>query len=216
MKTGGVIRLALVSEVQLHREGLAAILDGRGGIRVVGTARAAAEAIAMVAGTRPDVLLLDLAPFEGLSPLRSIAASAPGLGIVVAGVPDRPGDIIACIESGAMGYLTREASLEDVVLAVGRVADGEAACSPQVSAVLIGRLRALAGGRGTAEPAAPARLTARETEIATLIDRGLSNREIAVRLCIETATVKNHVHSLLKKLHARSRGEAAARLRTQH
>jgi DNA-binding NarL/FixJ family response regulator len=106
--------------------------------------------------------------------------------------------------------VAREGSVHDLVDAVERAARGELQCSPQVAGTLIRRLawRAAAGATLIPSP-----LTARESEIVRLIDEGLSNKEIAVRLGIEVATVKNHVHNLLEKLRVRRRSEAAARLR---
>jgi two-component system, NarL family, nitrate/nitrite response regulator NarL len=107
--------------------------------------------------------------------------------------------------------VTREASAEHVAEAVWRAANDELACSPRVAASLLRHVRELAALRPP-DAAGPG-LTPREREIVGLIDEGLSNKQIASRLCIELPTVKNHVHNILEKLHVSRRGEAVARLR---
>src|SRR2546421_13075479 len=121
------------------------------------------------------------------------------------------GDVLASAEAGAIAYVPREASLEDLVAVIECAVRGEAVCSPRVAGALLRRIAVLAtDGRSDR---VPARLTKREREIMGLIDEGLSNKEIAKRLRIEVATVKNHVHNILEKLQVHRRGEAAARVR---
>jgi DNA-binding NarL/FixJ family response regulator len=132
----------------------------------------------------------------------------PGVPIVALGVPDVEGDVLACAEAGIAGYVTREASLEELVAVVRSAVQGELRCSPRIAAGLLRRLSALSEHG----PSAPrVRLTARQREIVRLIGQDLSNKEIAHRLGIEVATVKNHVHNLLEKLNVHRR-TAAVRL----
>jgi len=121
--------------------------------------------------------------------------------------------VIACAEAGVSGYVTREASLDELTGVVESVARGESPCSPRISALLLRRVAETAGRR--TETDAARRLTRREAEIVGLIDEGLSNKQIAGRLSIELATVKNHVHSILEKLQVERRAEAAARVRSR-
>lgn len=127
------------------------------------------------------------------------------------GIPDADEHLIAFAEAGVLGFLEGEATVDELVASVECVARGEASCPPRVAATLLRRITFL-----TAAPARAAdstALTARERQIVQLIAEGLSNKEIAQRLYIEVATVKNHVHNILEKLQVSSRGEAAARLR---
>jgi DNA-binding NarL/FixJ family response regulator len=119
--------------------------------------------------------------------------------------------IVACAEAGIAGYHLRSESLTDLIALICKIADGEAVCPPRVSAILLRRLSALAAERSPAGEELV--LTEREIQILSLLELGLSNREIAARLCIAVHTVKNHVHSVLTKLGVSNRAEAASRFR---
>jgi DNA-binding NarL/FixJ family response regulator len=120
--------------------------------------------------------------------------------------------VLACAQAGIAGYVPREGTLDDLIAALHGAARGEAFCSPRIVAVLLRRIADLSIEW---QPlAAAGRLTARELEIVDLIDRGLTNREIAEGLSIEVATVKNHVHNILEKLQIHRRHDAAARIRS--
>jgi DNA-binding NarL/FixJ family response regulator len=148
---------------------------------------------------------------DGLAAIRSITTALPEAKVVSLGVAEDDGAVLACAEAGAVGYVPREGSLNDLLAVIESVARGEAVCSPRIAAALLRRVASLAAHRSANQ--IPANLTSREREIVRLIDAGLSNKDIARRLCIEVATVKNHVHNVLEKLHLHRRGEAAAHLR---
>jgi two-component system nitrate/nitrite response regulator NarL len=119
--------------------------------------------------------------------------------------------VIAWAEAGVSGLLARDVDVDEVAQAVETTARGGTVCSPPLAALLLKRMARSAEERPVTSP-----LTSREREIAKLLEQGLSNKEIAARLEIELATVKNHVHSILTKLNARRRGQAAAMLRDVH
>jgi two-component system, NarL family, nitrate/nitrite response regulator NarL len=205
------LRVVVVAEVRLYREGLRDGLSSRDGLAVVGTAGSLEEVRRVVAVTRPDVVVLDMATRDSLRIVTALREEEPAPKIVAFALDDTDRDIFACAEAGVAGYVPCEGSTDDLVATIVSCARGELICSPRIAALLFGRLRSLAaGGRG---PAATFKLTGRELQIARLIDAGLSNKEIAQDLGIEVATVKNHVHNLLEKLRVTSRAEAAARLR---
>jgi DNA-binding NarL/FixJ family response regulator len=206
-----MIRVAIVADTRLYRDGLAQVLGRDSRIAVVATAARREEALASLPDLHADVILVDMAMPESLGALRVIVELVPGRRVVAIGVVEDEDDVLSCAEVGAAGYVPREASLEDLVTVIESVARGEAICSPRVAASLLRRVAALAGGRGGELHQAP--LTSREREVLRLIDQGLSNKEIARNLGIEVATVKNHVHNLLEKLQVHRRGEAAARVR---
>ncbi len=206
-----MIRLLIVGDVRLYREGLAQVLQGDGRTAVVGTAARVDELLENGRDLDPQVVLLDMTSSGSLNAVRAITAAMPEVKVVALGVPEVEGDIIAYAEAGVAGYVPREASVDELVSTVTGVARGELPCSPRIAGALLRRVAALAAANGT-EPQLR-HLTTRELEIAQLIEAGLSNKEIAGRLCIEVATVKNHVHSILKKLQVRRRGEAAALVR---
>jgi two-component system nitrate/nitrite response regulator NarL len=206
-----MLSVLIVSEVRLYREGLAELLGRGGALRVIGTSLHTADALIQACELDPAVVLLDYAAADSLAFSRTLSQVRPQIRVVALGLPNSDDAVLAFAEAGIAGYVAREGSVEDVVAAIESAARGELRCSPQLAGTILRRLawRAAVGG----DPAPRSALTCRETEIVRLIDQGLSNKEIAVRLGIEVATVKNHVHNLLDKLRVRRRSEAAARLR---
>ena len=161
---------------------------------------------------RPDVILLNLASFDNHALLQLARSRAPQSPLIVVGVSEEDeGEIVACAEAGVSGYHLRTGSLTELVHLIASVIAGESVCSPRVTALLLRRLASLAAdGRSDSKALA---LTQRENQVVRLLELGLSNREIAAQLCIEVATVKNHVHSLLAKLGVRRRTHVVAVMR---
>lgn len=199
--------VGIVGEVRLYRDGLADVLDRRDGLRVVGTASTLEEAMRLVDERTPDVVLVDLAIADGIRAVRALTARTC---VVVLAVPDLDSEILACAEAGIAGLVTRDASIAELVESIVSAAQGELACTPHVAGVLLRRVAAV--GRPPTEPTHRP-LTPRERQIVALIEEGLSNKEIARRLYIEVATVKNHVHNILEKLQVSRRHAAAELLR---
>lgn len=206
-----MIRVAIVADIRLYREGLAEFLRRHPAIAVVATVADWSQSLVAVHDLEPDVVLLDMAMPDGILAVRSIAAAVPAAKVVAVAVPDSERDVIACVEAGVAGYITREASVEELVQATIDAARGELHLPPRMAARLFRHVAEMA----TERPGPEARLTTRELEIVDLIDDGLSNKQIAQRLCIEVPTVKNHVHNILEKLHVDRRSEAAARIRAR-
>jgi two-component system, NarL family, nitrate/nitrite response regulator NarL len=205
-------RVFIISEVRLYRDGLARMLRRDQRLDVVGTAGAVDDALEALAGDPPAAVLLDLPAPAGLEGLRRLEAAVPTARIIVLNVPDADEQaVIAWAEAGVGGLLSRDVGLDDVAQAVETTAGGGTVCSPRLAALLLRRLARSAEQRPVSSP-----LTAREREIAALLEQGMSNKEIAARLQIELPTVKNHVHSILTKLKASRRGQAAAMLRDEH
>jgi two-component system, NarL family, nitrate/nitrite response regulator NarL len=207
-----MIRLLVVDEIRVYREGIAELLQDEPGIEVVATAAGADEAVRALREKQPDIVLLDVAIPENAWLVRGLIAAVPGTRVVALAVPDAQQDVVALAEAGVAGYVTRAASIADVVAVVEAVARGETLCSPRMVASLFQHIATLALERS---PVSESRLTQRELEILDLIDEGLSNKEIARRLTIEVSTVKNHVHNILEKLNVSRRAEAAARARAE-
>jgi two-component system, NarL family, nitrate/nitrite response regulator NarL len=208
------LRVLVAGEIRLFREGLTLYLSGQPGLAVVAGAGSRRELIEQVAETHPDVLLLDMAMPESLQALREIAERVGGPRVVALAVPENEPAVLACAEAGITGYVTRDGSLDDLVMAVTRAARGETVLPPRFAGTLLRRFSALAAH--VPEPAASAELTVRELEIARCVDEGMSNKMIAARLCIEVCTVKNHMHRILVKLNAQHRAEIPRRLRGAH
>lgn len=202
-------RLFVVSDVRLYRDGITAIFAQTDKVDVVGCG-AMGDACVRAVELRPDVLLLDATLIEDSSTVQAFAAILPALRIVAFAVSETDHELIACAEAGVSAYVARDGSAEDLVAAVQAALRGELVCPPRVTALLFGHIAALSAGR--APQAIASALTPRECEILPLIEQGLSNKEIAKRLQVETTTVKNHIHNMLEKLHVRRRGEIAALL----
>jgi DNA-binding NarL/FixJ family response regulator len=205
------IRILVVGDVRIYRDGVVTHLRRNPRFLVVGTASDRARTCQLVLDERPDIVLIDIAMAESLEAVRGVLRAADAPRVVALTVPDVEKAVIACAEAGIAGYVHREGSLEDLVETVESVARGECIVSPRMAASLLRRVTALAADR--ASESLPTELTPREGEIVTLLDQGLSNKQIAARLQIEFATVKNHVHNILEKLHLHRRSEVAARLR---
>jgi DNA-binding NarL/FixJ family response regulator len=202
-------RVIIVSDVRLFREGLAHSLMRERAIEVAGVYGSADEAISALHETTPDVVLCDISQAHGLTAVRRLVAAQPPARIVAFAVAPDESDVVACAEAGIAGYVPRDGTVDDLVRAVEHATRGEALCSPRVAGNAFRRLARLSK---TAGPPATG-LSPRELEIVGLIDEGLSNKQIARRLVITVATVKNHVHNILEKLNVRRRTEAAEVLR---
>jgi two-component system nitrate/nitrite response regulator NarL len=206
-----VVRVVVVAGVRIHREALVRLLNGKGELEVTGGAPNAQTALAGLGSVEPDLFLLDTATVDCPTAVRVLRTMLPETKIVALGVPDSVDDLLAFAEAGVSSYVTSEQSLDDLVGAIERAARGEVLASPRVTAALLERVGSLAAERVPMPDGV--RLTARESEIVELVARGLSNKQIGQELCIELATVKNHVHHILAKLKVKRRAEAAARWR---
>ena len=205
------IRVMVVGDVRLYREGIAASLEHRADLEIICTARST-DAPRRADECDPDIVVLDMATAGSLDLVRRLTGAMTHVRVVAFAVEETEHDVLLCAEAGAAGYVAPDGTLEDLVNTIRSVARGELLCSPRIAATLFRALRVQTPDAGVDRLALT--LTAREREIAPLLERGLSNKEIASQLNIEVATVKNHVHNLLEKLQVGSRGEAAARLRS--
>ena len=205
------VTVVIASAVRLYSEGLRQCLSAERSALVLGIAQTPEDLWCLLPRLRPDVLLLDQAMPGSLMLARELRLAPARPQVVALGMPDQEDTLLEWAEAGVAGLVPREASLEDLLCTLGHAVRGEFRCSPRFAGRMLQRLtqpRSVAPS-----PERPSPLTARETEIIRLIDRGLSNKAIAVELGIELATVKNHVHNLLEKLRVHRRGEAAARIR---
>lgn len=200
------LRVLIVIDVRLFRDGLTLILDAHD-IEVVACVDDWRVALPLVARHRPDVVLVDRRAAANRAVIRQLAgADQPPARVVVLSIDACEDDLLYWAEAGVAGYLTREDSLEDLIEVIKSVAQDEMPCSPRAAATLLRRVGTLAADRQVT----PARLTTREREIVSLMERGLSNKEIGRSLAIQVATVKNHVHNILEKLQVASRFDAVA------
>ncbi|QXC62794.1 response regulator transcription factor [Aquihabitans sp. G128] len=206
------VRVLVCDDHVVFRRGLALVLEPEGDLEVVGEAADTAAAVAAVAELAPHVVLMDLRMpgGGGLEATRAIRAAHPEVKVVVLTVSDDDDDLFEAVKAGAVGYLLKEVSIEEVGDAVRTVAAGHSLLSPAMTAKLLGSYADLANQASGLPHAGPiGDLTDRELEALRGIARGLSNRAIAAELGIAENTVKNHVRGVLEKLHVSSRTEAA-------
>jgi DNA-binding NarL/FixJ family response regulator len=205
------VRVVVADDHPLLREGVARSLEESGQFTVVGQGGSADEAVRLVGELAPDLVLLDLSmPGGGLEAARRIGETAPDVRIVVLTVSEADDDIMAALRAGAKGYVLKgvgSAALADILQGV---ANGESYVSPSLAARLLTEMRT-PGGAAPDDPLS--RLTPREEEILRLVARGMSNKEVGLKLDLQEKTVKHHMTRILNKLHVRNRTEAALLLR---
>jgi DNA-binding NarL/FixJ family response regulator len=205
------ITVIIADDQRVVREGLVTILGGLDGVRVAGAASDGAEAVALAAEHDADVVLMDLRMpgVDGVEATRRLRASRPSTAVVVLTTYTDDDSILAALEAGASGYLTKNASATDIHRALQAAVAGHALLDSQAVARLV-----LAASRDTESPAsaAPGRLpdglTEREGEVLALIAQGLSNAEIASRLYVSRSTVKTHINQIFAKTGSRDRPQA--------
>jgi two-component system nitrate/nitrite response regulator NarL len=199
-------RVLIVASIRLYREGLAQLLSANGEFAVVGTESTGRDAMERVDETAPDVTLVDMEIPDLGDISTAFATRLPRIPLVAVGVTESDSEVLACAEMGIAGYVTRESSLAELAAALHGAAGGELFCSPRTAGILMRRVAELSADRH--RNGSVALLTQREREVAMLMCEDLSNKEIASRLCIEVATVKNHVHNVLDKLNVHRRSDA--------
>jgi two-component system, NarL family, nitrate/nitrite response regulator NarL len=205
-------QVLIVDDTRLYLHGLADALGLQPEISQVATAPDLESALRHIAASSQDVILVSTAMTDGGAVVRAICKAAGQVPVIALAVRETEEQVIAWAEAGVVGYLFRGESLEGLLAVIQSAVLGETLCPPRMTATLLRRVTRLASWRQPDPDIS--RLTAREQEIIRLIDKGLSNKEIARHLSIEVRTVKNHVHNVLEKLQVHRRGEAAARMRT--
>jgi DNA-binding NarL/FixJ family response regulator len=206
----GPVRVMVVDDQAVVREGLMTLLEAAPDIKPVASAGDGEEAVALCARHRPDVVLMDLRmpKLDGVEATRRIRAAHPDTEIVVLTTLADEASILDALQAGARGYLTKDAGIAEIARAVHAAADHQALLDPVVQSRLIAA--ASAGARPAPPPAQslPDGLTPREAEVLSLIARGLSNGEIAATLVVSEATVKTHINHVFAKIGARDRAQA--------
>jgi two-component system, NarL family, nitrate/nitrite response regulator NarL len=198
----------VIGHVRLVREGLSSQLERDGRPDLLGAGRPDATTLARLVAAPPAALVLDLGVPGGVRFAEQLRAALPTTRLIGFAVGDGDGELLSWARTGVCGYIEPEGSAEDIVATVLHALKGELYCSPRFAARLLTQLAARRPEAASA--AATAALTPREREILNLIVRGASNKDIARRLGISVATVKNHVHHLLDKLAVRRRSQVSA------
>jgi two-component system, NarL family, response regulator LiaR len=206
-KTSEKTTVLIVDDHALVRRGINSFLGTQPDIEIVGEAKSGEEAVNLCEEFAPDVVLLDLIMpgIGGIEAARRIKQTSPRTHIVVLTSFHEDEHIIHAIRAGAQSYLLKDISPDELARAIRRAARGEAYLHPRVAAKV---LKVINGSSDMQDPLAA--LTTREMEVLKLIADGLSNSEIANKLCISEKTVKAHVSNILGKLHLEDRTKAAA------
>jgi len=203
------VRVLVVDDQQLIRDGIASMLDVQDGIAVVGTAKNGQDAIDQAASLKPDIILMDIHMpiMDGMAATEKLRRQLPDSQVVMLTTFDDESYIIRSLQAGACGYLLKDIPVDDLAQAVKLAHAGVYQLAPEVAGKLVGNLK-------TAEPSnSPGSLeidlTKRELEVLNLLASGATNREIAGQLFVSEGTVKNHVSNILNRLGLRDRMQAA-------
>ena len=209
------IRVLLVDDHAIVRDGLCAVLKLQPDIEVVGEADNGRDAVSMAQSLRPDVVLMDLVMpgMDGIEAIRLIVGGQPESRILVLTSFSAEDKVFAAIKAGAMGYLLKDCDSEELVRAIHQVQRGESSLHPKVARMLLQEMTAPRGAGSAVPPPRPERpavdpLTERELDVLKLVAHGKSNREIADELVVSEGTVRTHVSNILSKLHLASRTQA--------
>lgn len=196
------IRVLLVDDHHVVRQGLVMFLGLDPELQVVGEAADGAQAVQLADQVKPDVILMDiLMPvMDGLTAIQKIKQAHPEIEIIALTSVLEDDKVYKAVHAGAMGYLLKDTRADELAKAIKAASRGEVQLHPEAAKRLIREVRM---------PESPEKLTERETEVLRLIAKGLSNKDIAVQLVVSEKTVKTHVSNVLAKLHLPSRTQAA-------
>jgi DNA-binding NarL/FixJ family response regulator len=203
------IRVLIVDDQTLMRQGLQTLLELQPGISVVGQAADGIAALEQVQALKPDVALVDvrMPRLDGVETTRRIRAQFQNTQVIILTTFDDDEYVFEGLRAGAMGYLLKDVSAEDLAEAIRRVAHGEALIQPSIARKVVAEFSRLQAAPPKSNQVLDV-LSERELEVLQLVAQGLSNREIAERLVITEGTAKNHVSNILSKLGVRDRTQA--------
>ena len=207
---GDPIRVLVVDDHALFRRGLQMVLEQEPDIEVVGEASDGAEAVEQAESTLPDIVLMDvrMPRRSGIEACTAIHTAVPSARIIMLTISDEEADLYEALKAGAMGYLLKEISIEEVATAIRAVHGGQSLISPSMASKLITEFASMSRRSEDRQQLPTPKLTDREMEVLKLVAKGLNNRDIAKQLFISENTVKNHIRNILEKLQLHSRMEA--------
>ena len=208
------LRVLVVDDHPLYREGLVTAMSAMTGVTVVGEASDGEQAVERAAALLPDVVVMDLhmPVLNGIDATRRIALAQPSVAVLVLTMLEGDDSVFAAMRAGARGYLLKGADRSEIARALTGVAHGEVVFSAGIASRVLAFFAAAPGQAAPGLDPFPS-LTEREREVLDLVARGLTNAEIARRLVVSDKTVRNHVSNVFAKLHVAGRAEAVARAR---
>jgi DNA-binding NarL/FixJ family response regulator len=219
----GSVRLALVDDHDLAREGLRDILTDEPDLEVVGEAANGREALALCSRVRPDLVMMDvrMPEVDGLEATRMIKQEFPKISVLILTMHENPDYLLEAIRAGAAGYVLKDAPQHEIITAIRQVLGGESPLDPELATRLLRRLAAEQEGKQRGAPSQGMRerrgepyvepLTPREQEVLGLLKLGHTNRKVAQELVISPGTAKNHVEHIIRKLGVSDRTQAVVR-----
>jgi DNA-binding NarL/FixJ family response regulator len=209
------IRICLVDDQRLIRDGLRLLLELEEGLEVIGEAENGMAAVELYAALQPDVLLMDIRMpgMDGVEATRRIVERWPQARVIILTTFDDDAYIFDALRAGALGYLLKDISGAELGAAVHEVVHGGALIQPSIARKVLAEFSRLAPETPHAQPTLQEQLTDREQEILRGISRGLTNKEIALRLNLTEGTVKNYISVIFQKLGVQDRTQAALRAR---
>ena len=198
------LKVLVVDDHPVWRDGVRADLERSGFAEVVGEAADGGEAVERALETMPDVVLMDLQlpSVSGVEATRRIVESAPHVKVLVLSASAEEADVLEAVKAGAAGYLLKSSTSDEVVASVRRVRDGEPVFTPSLAGLVLDEFRRIS----SKDPGEP-ELTPRENEVLRYVAKGYTYKEIGEKLFISTKTVQNHVQNILTKLQLRKRYE---------
>jgi DNA-binding NarL/FixJ family response regulator len=212
-----MIKVIVVSDIKIYCEGLNRILSNTHPIKVIGAETNFENTVSKVKRGAPDVILLDMTMIDSCRIAQKVLQLCPESKIVALAVPEDEENIMECAEAGIVGYVAREASLDELIETVVGAQNGEFHCPPKIAACIYKTIKRISHNAKDQSLSSvvhhnrknlAAVLTKREQQIYNLMADGQSNKQISHNLIIEVSTVKNHVHNILVKLDVKSRAQA--------
>lgn len=210
------IRVLVVDDHKLFREGLSALLLAAPETEVVGEAGTGLEAVAQAKTLGPDVILMDIMmpDLNGIEATRRVLVDNPATGVIMLTMLEDDDSLFAAMCAGARGYILKGADKAEVLKTIRAIAQGEALFGPAIAARLANFFQNARAWAGQSEPALPfPDLTERERELLDFIARGYNNQEIAQQLSISGKTVSNHISNIFNKLQVADRAQAIVKAR---
>ena len=209
------IRILLIEDNRILREGITAMINGHGDITVAAVSDSREDTLSKARTAKPHLVLMDLGldSQNSLDVVESLKKDFPGIKIIGMGLNPAQSDILEFVQAGAEGFILKNATVEDVIKTIRAVAGGETVLSPLMTGSFFFQVAEHALLKGKRNLKGTIRMTQREKEVIALIVEGMSNKQIADRLNIATFTVKSHVHNILEKLALHSRLQIAMHAR---